>query len=339
MRFWQIFWLSVTFVVLAYVPAHAHEGRPLYIEITETGEQRFQLRWKIPPVIADNQLPIIRLTGADCQIEAGTERAQLMGGHLYRCKAISADTENKQALQVELYYPGGNPVLSTLVMLRTAAGTEHSIIAGPDETKISLPRADKFWAVAAQYSIAGLDHIKGGYDHLLFVFCLILIAGTMQRVLITVTGFTLGHSLTLGLSALGSWSLPPPFVEPLIAFSIVMLAAEVARKSGTSLVYRRPALVASGFGLLHGFGFGGALADIGLPENLQLQALGFFNIGVEIGQVLFVLMVYGLYRLGTGLSRTINITANPLTLAPMVIYPVGVIAAFWTFERTLSIWA
>jgi len=337
MRFWLILWLAACWTTLSAAPATAHEGRPVYIEITETGAETFELRWKIPPVIAPGQLPLIRLTGADCVIEAGTQQAQLVGAHLYRC------TGDTKAMQIALTYPGVNPVLSTLVMLRaadgTADGTEQSIIAGPDEAIIALPRAETFWAVAVRYTQAGLDHIQGGYDHLLFVLCLILIAGSLRRVLITVTGFTLGHSLTLAMSALGGWSLPPTFVEPLIAFSIVMLAAEVARKSSSSLIYKHPAVVAAGFGLLHGFGFGGALAEIGLPQSLQIQALAFFNVGVEIGQIAFVLAAYGLALLALRLLRMMRSSTQTRLLARIVIYPAGIVAAFWTFERAVGIWA
>jgi len=315
-------------------PTAAHEGRPVYIEVNQQTTNTFELRWKIPPVIASGEEPMIRISGANCTLAAGVARPSLIGTQLYRC------TEEQDPMQINIRYPAANPALSALVLYRSLNGNAQSIMAGPEETTVPLPREATFWQVAQRYGSAGIEHILDGYDHLLFVLCLMLIAGRLKRILITVTGFTLGHSLTLALSALGSWSLPPTFVEPLIAFSIVMLAAEVARTEGKSrtLTAQRPAIVATGFGLLHGFGFGGALAEIGLPYGLKLQALAFFNLGVEIGQILFVLACFAMLKIVQYLTGTLSATAKTAKIKPFLIYPVGIVAAFWTVERTLSVW-
>jgi len=313
-------------------PLAAHEGRPVFIEVTQQSENIFQLRWKIPPVVEPGAEPLIRLSGADCTLAAGAPRAALMGTQHYSCSG------DRSGLQVDLRYPGLNPVLSTLILYKALDGMEQSIMASPDETRVAMPVAETFWGVAKRYTLAGIDHIKSGYDHLLFVLCLMLLAGSLRRVLITVTGFTLGHSLTLGLSALGSWSLSPTFVEPLIAFSIVILAAEIARGNKGTLSYKYPALVATGFGLLHGFGFGGALAEIGLPYGLKLQALGFFNLGVEIGQIGFVIAVFAVVAMLRQMAVAIKFAIPGGKIQTFAIYPVGMVAAFWTLERVVSIW-
>jgi len=318
-------------------PLAAHEGRPVYIEVNQQSDSSFELRWKIPPVIEAGAEPMIRLSGANCTLTAGVPRPALIGTQIYKCVTGS------EGLQVDLHYPGANPVLSTLVLYRSMDGNEQSIMASPDELSVPLPGAETFWGVAGRYTATGMEHIKSGYDHLLFVLCLMLLAGTMRRILLTVTGFTLGHSLTLGLSALGGWSLPPPFVEPLIAFSIVILAAEIARKNTGSnraqtITVQYPALVATGFGLLHGFGFGGALAEIGLPYGLKIQALAFFNIGVELGQVIFVVVAFAAVSLLRQITVTAKIRATARRLKPYTLYPIGMVAAFWTLERVAAVW-
>jgi len=324
-------WLTALMALLGplLAPAAAHEARPIYIELTETAPQTYSMRWKIPPVMPTRDLPSITLSG--CTLQAGTEGKALIGQANYLCAAKPS--------QIILDFPGANPVLSTLVRTAALDGFEESRITGPEETLVPVPTKQSFWEVASGYSFNGVDHILEGYDHLLFVLCLMLLAGSLKRILITVTGFTLGHSITLGMSALAGWSLPPSFVEPLIAFSILMLAVEVTKGKTDTLAYRFPALIATGFGLLHGFGFGGALAEIGLPQGMHIQALAFFNIGVEIGQVLFVLVAYAFYQITRRASQIVKTQTRPEALKPLVMYPAGFIAAYWTIERVSGVWA
>ncbi len=323
--------LLIMFFCFFSFPSQAHEGRPVYIEVTELTQGQMQLRWKIPPVLPSGAEPLIRLSGAECQISAGTMQASLTGTQLYQCSGDTAD------MQVDLKYKGANPVLSTLVMLQRDNGHTQSIMKGPDKFSIPLPAKETFFSVAKQYTLAGADHILEGYDHLLFVLCLMMLAGSLKRVLITVTGFTLGHSVTLGMSALAQWSLPPEFIEPLIALSILMLAVEITRGNKTTLMYRYPLLIATGFGLLHGFGFGGALAEIGLPYSLRIQALGFFNLGVEIGQIIFVIIAFLLFTLLKPLIARASSKLPLFNMSYLVLYPAGVIAAYWTIERFSSV--
>ncbi|WP_424286598.1 HupE/UreJ family protein [Eudoraea sp.] len=144
-------------------------------------------------------------------------------------------------------------------------------------------------AVARQYSILGIKHILEGWDHLLFLICLMLVAGIGKKLWITITGFTIAHSITLALSALDVVRLPIPPVEAVIALSVVYLAVEIALQKKDSLTYRYPIAVSSSFGLLHGFGFAAVLSDIGLPQIEVVTSLLFFNVGVELGQIIFVL--------------------------------------------------
>ena len=141
---------------------------------------------------------------------------------------------------------------------------------------------------AKSYTLFGIQHILEGYDHLLFVLCLLIIASSLKKLLWAITGFTVAHSLTLVLSALDWVIIPIAPVEAIIALSIIFLAVEIAKHNTQSLSYRYPVAVSSSFGLLHGFGFASVLLELGLPQNDKLLALGFFNVGVEMGQLIFI---------------------------------------------------
>ena len=180
----------------------------------------------------------------------------------------------------------------------------------------------------------GILHILEGIDHLLFVACLLLIAGTGRRILITITGFTIAHSITLLLSALDVVHVPVPPVEASIALSIVFLATEIAKESRDTLTYRYLITVATLFGLLHGFGFAAVLKSIGLPQVEILTGLLFFNVGVEIGQILFVGFImtifFGVQAIG---NRLLQSTISLAKFEKPIVYVIGSIASLWMFER------
>lgn len=183
--------------------------------------------------------------------------------------------------------------------------------------------------IASAYLVLGVEHILGGFDHLMFVIGLLFLVGFNQRLVLTITAFTAAHSLTLASSALGLLTLRPPPVEAVIALSIMLVAGEALRNRAT-LSRRWPALVAFGFGLVHGLGFAGALKDIGLPENHLWVALLTFNVGVEVGQLLTVAVAWLVYR-----------AARHLPLVPQArvaaLYAIGCMAAYWTCARVVTI--
>jgi hydrogenase/urease accessory protein HupE len=185
--------------------------------------------------------------------------------------------------------------------------------------------------VAHAYLVLGIEHILSGFDHLMFVLALLFLVGFNRRLLWTITAFTLAHSMTLALSALGWLTLRPPPVEATIALSIVLVAAEALHKEQT-VARRWPALVAFMFGLVHGLGFAGALKEIGLPQNHLPVALVTFNVGVELGQLLVVSLAFGVYR---ALARWPKFA---LARVP-VLYAIGSVAAFWSIGRIVSILA
>ena len=190
--------------------------------------------------------------------------------------------------------------------------------------------------IAWAYTVLGVEHILGGIDHLLFVLALLLIVRGGKRIVVTITAFTVAHSITLVSASLGLVAVPGPPVEAIIALSIIFVASEVVHglQGKAGLTARAPWIVAFSFGLLHGFGFAGALAEVGLPQVDIPIALLMFNVGVEIGQLLFVAACL----LIAGIANRVF----PRSLAwvsPLAAYAIGTVATFWTIERVVSFWS
>jgi hypothetical protein len=183
--------------------------------------------------------------------------------------------------------------------------------------------------IASAYTGLGIEHILTGYDHQLFVIGLLFLVGFNRRLLWTITAFTAAHSVTLALSALGWLVLRSPPVEATIALSIVLVAGEALHKEPT-LARRFPALVAFLFGLVHGLGFAGALKEIGLPDHHLLAALLTFNVGVELGQLLIVAVAWVVWRL----ASRVPLLARART---GLLYSIGTVAAYWSWERAVAI--
>ncbi|WP_019026258.1 HupE/UreJ family protein [Colwellia piezophila] len=221
------------------------------------------------------------------------------------------------------------------VMLKyTNLQGDYSIRITPASPSYTFIKSPSSWQTIQSYTFFGIEHILEGYDHLLFVLCLLLIASTLRKLLWAITGFTLAHSITLVLSTLNIVQLPIVVVEAVIALSIVFLATEIAKNAinkspQCSLSYRYPVAVSSSFGLLHGFGFASVLLELGLPKNDQLLALGFFNLGVEIGQVLFIAVVL---LLMSAIRKMIDIRKHEKINA----YMIGSIASMWLIERVMQ---
>lgn len=191
----------------------------------------------------------------------------------------------------------------------------------------------RFLATAVAYLELGVEHILLGVDHLLFVLGLLLLVRGRGALLATITAFTLGHSVTLGLAVLGIVELRPAPVEAVIALSIVFLAREVIRGPDTaSLARQRPWLIAAGFGLLHGFGFAGALSGLGVPENAIPLSLAAFNVGVELGQLAFVAVILLAHEL---LRRWLPQCGPGWRMAPA--YAMGIVGGFWVLERVAAV--
>ena len=317
--------------------AQAHDARPNYVQITETAVNSFGVMWKVPASMPGAALPFPTLPDGCTAEQPPTWHAagaEFVGQQVFACDAGLSGRE------VGIEFPAFNPSLSTLYKVRLANGEEHVRILRPDENAWKIPDAE---SVAKEYTVLGIEHIWIGIDHLLFVACLLFISRAPRRLLITITGFTVAHSITLALSALDLVRIPTPPVEAAIALSVVFLAWEIARGNQSSLAYRFPVMVSSSFGLLHGFGFAAVLRDIGLPQTELPTALLFFNVGVEIGQILFVLtLLAGFFALRPLLIRLLRYGPDDhvhwSSLTVPASYLIGSIASYWMIDRISGFW-
>jgi len=317
------------------VAVFADEARPVYVEVAQQADTEYLLKWKIPPIMPAGQEPAIELRHASCGLSDGSvggRPAGLVGKKRYSC------SQPNPSFSIELIYPRSNPALTSLIVYKPLNSDPLQLFSGPEKTLLELPLASSASAVAGQYTVAGIEHILIGTDHLLFVLCLMMIAGTFKRLVLTVTGFTLAHSITLSLATLDIFRLPTELVELLIALSILLLAVEIIKhrsEGRQSFTWRYPVSVSAVFGLLHGFGFAVVLQELGLPASMKVQALLFFNIGVELGQLAFIAVVLGLVLFAT---RQIAVIDNhQARLADIAVYAIGVCSAYWLLERSAVI--
>lgn len=279
--------LSVVSLVLLTLgtaaSALAHDGRPVYLEIGQIDHAAYQVRLQIPASIPWNTPIRLRLP-SDCKPTEGLAQLETVDGTsrstIYRC------TEPLEGRNIGVDLAAIPVPTSTLIRYRDLSAVWHSEVMPPGGAIWRVPHPQSTGRVAREYLRFGVTHILNGADHLLFLLCLLWIA--RRRIIITVSGFTLGHSATLLLSAIDVLRTPVEPVEATIALSIVFMAAEVVKGPTDNFTWRFPFASASAFGLLHGLGFATALVDIGLPEREMGTALMFFNIGVELGQLFFV---------------------------------------------------
>ena len=303
----------------------AHEVRPAYLEINATGENEYSVIWK-QPLLNGRPLSLQPDFPSDCarsstRIEAlGTEalieRIELQCASSLKGRIVGVSGLTKTLTDVLVRAQLGNGITTTL--LRPESPT----------TKLGTGRS----APLASYLRLGIEHLLFGIDHVLFVIGLMFFLDRIGPLVKTITSFTLAHSLTLGISAIGLVRIPQAPIEAVIALSILFLATEKLRGTTDTLVARRTWLIAFIFGLLHGFGFAGALNDIGLPRENLLLALLLFNLGVELGQLV---VVGAALLVAHATSRWFSPTPRMVWQAP--VYGMGAIASFWFVSRTASI--
>lgn len=329
----------VLWIVMACLSqfAMAHESRPLYVEMT-IDSNLLQVQVNLPNTVNTMNFPLIYLDTIALNAQRNWKSSTSSFSQNFTCPAPHASLQGRS---IKIQYPLFNPVLSSIVALTFADGEQHILVLPPDESELVIPTEFKAVAVRTQYCLLGIEHIWAGIDHLLFVVCLLIITGFSRKLLVTITGFTLAHSITLVLSALGVIQLPIPPIEATIALSIVFLCYEIIHhhQEKTSLTYQHPILVASSFGLLHGLGFAAVLGEIGLPSKYQLEALLFFNVGVELGQLIFLAVLFLLTWLGNYVAKR-SLTKSQIERSTAIglqgsIYFVGILAAYWMFDRIL----
>ena len=328
----------VAFLAVLTGAAFAHESRPAYLELKQINDHTYDLLWKVPARGPKMRLGLYVRLPVDCKI-VKPARSLFLGGAFVERYTISRAGGLTGA---EIYIEGLSTTLTdVLVRIARLDGSTQVVRLTPSAPSFVVDAAPSFTGVAKTYLVLGVQHIWSGIDHLLFVVCLIMIAGTWRRILVTITGFTIAHSITLALAALNLVRVPVPPVEATIALSIVFLATEIARKRRDTFTWRYPISVSASFGLLHGFGFASALGEIGLPQTEIPAALLFFNVGVEVGQVIFVGVVLGLVWVVSGVLRSRAIQPKDWLhrIEKPLAYTVGALAMYWTAVRIMTFWS
>ena len=314
----------IGFITLAAPVSQAHELRPAYLELTQQEDFTYSVLWKTP-VRFGRPLNIAPVFPDDCEATPATSNLSDTGDLINAYTLVCA-----QDLRGRTLYVSGLEATLTdvIVFVQHPTGESLTLRATPDNTSVKLPEVQRTWQVVRNYFGLGVEHILLGPDHLLFVAGLVFLISGWRRLIETITAFTLAHSITLVGTSFNLFSLPPSPVQAVIALSIIFLAYEIANKQAGSerMSERRPWLVAASFGLLHGFGFAGALAELGLPENKITSALFAFNLGVEVGQFIFVAALLALLAV----VKKIGFYAATEKLAS---YAIGITASVWLFER------
>ncbi len=328
----NIFIFIVLLIAAFSTIADAHRLQPAYLEINEQNAGKFSILWKRPyvgnrPMNINPQLPsgCTNLTKPVVQsLASGAVERWLVdcssGGMINETIVI----DGLSATQTD-----------TLLRIKLVDGTMHTTVLRPDSPSFLVPAKASKSKVAGSYLLLGIEHILGGFDHLLFVLGLLLIVRSTKLLIKTITSFTLAHSVTLAMATLGFVYVPQAPVEAVIALSIIFLATELAKqhRGETGLTTKAPWLVALCFGLLHGFGFAGALTEVGLPQSDIPLALLFFNVGVEVGQLMFVSGVLVV----TWMIKKMKLRW-PAWVERVPAYAIGSLAAFWFIQRTTSFW-
>lgn len=322
-------WFVVCCGLLISASAFGHAFAPALLEIRETGPGQANVRWKQPALkVSGSGLYPILPPGCHERGEhrAGTEDTGVVETWDIDCPGGLVG----QTVGVEGIAASRANVLLRLVL---ADGRSVRQVLTADASKFVVPEREGKASVLAGYGRLGVEHILTGFDHLLFVLGLVMLVKGGRRLLWTVTAFTLGHSVTLALAVLGVVHVPQAPTEAGIALSIYILAVQLAprRAQTPPPMARYPWLMAGPFGLLHGLGFAGALAGVGLPDGEIPLALFAFNVGIELGQLLFV---------GAVLALGMGLRALPLrwpgAVAYLPVYAMGSLAAFWFYQRVAA---
>ncbi|MGQ0680772.1 HupE/UreJ family protein [Bradyrhizobium sp.] len=307
----------------------AHEVRPAYLAVQENRTGEFEVLFKTP-MRGDLRLALTATFSgrADALIPVTTRTTSDAAVQTWRFKAV--DPLRGQVVAIAGLE---NTMTDALVRVVFLDGSSWVRRLTPQEPSAAIPARQSGWSVAALYLKLGIEHILLGVDHLLFVLALLIITRGTWLLVKTVTAFTVAHSITLALATLGYVHVPSAPVEALIALSIAFVAVEIVRqwRGHEGLTSRAPWLVAFTFGLLHGLGFAGALSEIGLPEGQIPLALFFFNFGVEIGQLLFIAAILGIFAVVRRVRCSWPGWAR--LAAP---YAIGSIAMFWVIERVAA---
>jgi hydrogenase/urease accessory protein HupE len=321
-------------------PGYGHALQPGYLELNLSGEDEYRVVWKVP-VVEGRPMEISAELPERCEPDKPTPAIWDGTAYLSRwttfCQGGLEGGLEGGTIRIDGL---DRTTTDVLVRFQFTDGVSEARRLTPETPSFVVPTQPGQFELVQTYLLLGVDHILTGFDHLLFVLALVLLVRELRGIVFTVTAFTVAHSLTLAGATLGLVHVPGPPVEAVIALSIVFVAAEILRTSQgqLGLTARYPWGIAFAFGLLHGFGFAGALAEIGLPQDSIPIALLFFNIGIEIGQLLFVVLIVVTMAFFQQVTQRIKVSPPEWT-RPVPAYAIGSIAVFWTVERIASFWS
>ena len=320
--------LKILFLLVSlFTWVQADTLRPAYLEVIQKSTEAYTLFLKVP-VEKEKKLSLKVKPIEGCE-ENGVHIVGLVNDSTVdRVTLVCSEDLKGKSIAIEGLE---NTNIKLLLRLEFLDGTSQSTLLNPLDNAYIIKEDASSMQIVQTYTWLGITHILMGFDHLLFVFALLLIVKNIRRLLWTITAFTLAHSITMAGATLGFIQLAQAPVEAVIALSILFLAMEIVReKQGKAgLASQYPWIIAFVFGLLHGFGFAGALAEIGLPQQAITLALIFFNIGVELGQLMFVASVLLVALLLQRLKQPKLMQRAEM----LVVYGIGGLSAFWVFER------
>jgi hydrogenase/urease accessory protein HupE len=321
-------------LLLCSAAVFADEFRPAYLQLTQTAPDRYDVLWKVPALDESTVLKVQPQFPPTTLVRTPIRSSFANGAVVQRWSiTVPGGLEGKP-----IEFPGLAQIrIDILVRLARADGSvqlERILPTAPSFVVTASPRT---FEVMRTYTVLGIEHILTGFDHLLFVLALVILVKGLRRLIATITAFTVAHSLSLAAATLGWVHIPGPPVEACIALSIVFVASEIihARAGRPGLTQRYPWVVAFTFGLLHGLGFASALAEVGLPQLAIPVALFFFNVGVEIGQLLFIGAIFAVVAVGRYLARRLALPW-PRWLWRVPPYVIGGLAGYWVIERVAS---
>ena len=308
----------------------ADEFRPALLEITETEQGWYSVLWKVP--LQNGRAVAISPVLPKDFAQLGPASTRIFQGSAIEESTWRVESGSLIGGAIEIAGLTAIPI-DVILQIDLADGTEHTAILRPASPSYIVPDRATKWMVAGSYWKIGTIHILEGYDHLLFVLALLLIVPNLWLLFKTITAFTVAHSFSLALATLGVVNMPGAPTEAVISLSILFLAVEIvhSREGRSTLTEQYPWVVALAFGLVHGLGFSGALAEVGLPQQEIPIALLMFNVGVETGQIMFVSVV--LLLIAVQRRVPLQWPHGSWRLMP---YAIGSIAAFWTLQRVNS---
>jgi hydrogenase/urease accessory protein HupE len=312
-------------------PSPAHQFWPGYLQLRETAAETYEAMWKVPAT-GGLRLRIYAQLPESCEATSAPLGSFTGGAYIERWNVRCAGGLNGGVITVDGL---ASAATDALIRIERLDGSAQVAMLTADSPSVAIEAAPGRMQIAWAYLGLGVEHILLGIDHLLFVLALLFLVQGWRRIVITITAFTLAHSITLAAATLGFVHVPQAPVEASIALSIVFVATEIVRSrmGRVSIAERWPWIVAFLFGLLHGFGFAGALREVGMPEDAIPLALLFFNVGVEIGQLAFIGAVFAFVALLKATALKVPDWAWRLP-----VYGIGAMAMYWTIDRVVGFW-